>query len=59
MEVFALSIDKAIESASASLEMEGLHVSDELKSLLTKRLNNEISMNDYIRLAMELKVVKA
>lgn len=54
-----MSIDKAIESASASLKMEGLHVSDELKSLLTKRLNNELSMNDYIRLAMELKGVKA
>ena len=53
-----MSIDKAIESASASLEMEGLHVSDGLKSLLTKRLNNEISMNDYIRIAMELKGVK-
>ncbi len=53
-----MSIDKAIANASASLRMEGLYVSDELKSLFIKKTNNEISMDDYIRLAMELKGVR-
>ncbi|MDD7470912.1 MAG: antitoxin VbhA family protein [Oscillospiraceae bacterium] len=53
--VFAfMSIDNAIEIASASLEMEGLNVSEDLKQLLRKRINNEISMEDYIHLAMAL-----
>lgn len=53
-----MSIDKAVENASASLAMEGMNVTDELKILLIKKLNNEITMNDYIRLAMEIKGVK-
>lgn len=53
-----MSVDKAIDNASASLEMEGLHVSGELKKLLIRRLNNEISMEEYISLAMELKGVR-
>lgn len=50
-----MSIDTAVNSAIASLEMEGLTVSDELKELCIKKVNNEISMEEYIRLAMELK----
>lgn len=53
-----MSIEKAIENTSASLEMEGFCVTDELKALFIKKINNEISMDDYIRLAMELKGVK-
>ncbi|MGN0526346.1 MAG: hypothetical protein ACI4IF_02845 [Acutalibacteraceae bacterium] len=53
-----MSIDKAIDNAAASLEMEGLYVSNELKVLFIKKLNNEITMEEYIRLAMELKGVK-
>ncbi len=53
-----MSIDKAIDNASASLEMEGLCVSDELKALFIRKLNNEITMEEYIKLAMELKGVK-
>ena len=49
-----MSVDNAMKIASASLEMEGLYVSDELKALLVKKLNNEISAEDYIRLAMQL-----
>ena len=49
-----MSIDKAIANASASLNMEEMYVSEELKSLLIKKLNNEISAEDYLRLAMEL-----
>ena len=53
-----MSIDKAINNATASLEMEGLYVSDELKALFIRKLNNEITMEEYIKLAMELKGVK-
>lgn len=53
-----MTVKKAIDNASASLEMEGLHVSDALKSLLLQKLNHEISMEEYIRIAMELKEVK-
>lgn len=53
-----MSIDKAINNASASLEMEGLYVSDELKALLIKKLNNEITMEEYIKLGMKIKGAK-
>lgn len=53
-----MSVDKAINNATASLEMEGLYVSDELKALLIRKLNKEITMEEYIKLAMELKGVK-
>lgn len=53
-----MSVDKAINNATASLEMEGLYVSDELKALFIRKLNNEITMEEYIKLAMELKGVK-
>lgn len=53
-----MSIDTAINSAIASLEMEGLSVSNELKELCIRKINKEISMEEYIRLAMELKGVK-
>lgn len=51
-------IENAISNASASLEMENLYVSDDLKALFLKKLKGEISMEDYVRLAMELKGVK-
>lgn len=53
-----MSVDKAINNATASLEMEGLYVSDELKALFIKKLNKEITMEEYIKLAMDLKGVK-
>lgn len=53
-----MSINTAINSASASLEMEGFVVSDELKQLCARKINNEISMEEYIKLAMKLKGVK-
>ena len=53
-----MSIDTAINSATASLKMEGLIVSDELKELCIRKINNEITMEEYIKLAMELKGVK-
>lgn len=49
-----MPIEKAIDNAIASLQVEGLYVSDELKALLIKKMNNEISEKEYIRLAMAL-----
>lgn len=53
-----MSVDMAINNATASLEMEGLYVSDELKALFIRKLNKEITMEEYIKLAMESKGVK-
>lgn len=44
--------EKAIENATASLRIEGLYVSDRLKELYTKLINKEITMEEYILLAM-------
>lgn len=53
-----MSVDTAIKNATASLEMEGMTVSDELKELCVRKINNEITMDEYIKLAMALKGVK-
>lgn len=43
-----MSIDKAIENAVASVEMEGFSIDEQSKDLCRKLLNNEISMEQYI-----------
>ena len=53
-----MPIEQAMKNATASLEMEGFQISDELKQLCIKKLNNEITMTEYIKLAMELKGVQ-
>ena len=58
VKVIPMLIENAISNASASLEMENLYVSDDLKALFLKKIKGEISMEDYVRLAMELKGVK-
>ena len=45
-----MSIDKAIENAVASVEMEGFSVDEHSKDLCRKLLNNEISMQQNISL---------
>lgn len=45
-----MSIDKAIENAVASVEMEGFSVDEQSKEWCRKLLNNEISMEQYISL---------
>lgn len=50
-----MSVDSAISNATASLEMEGLYVSDELRELCIKMVNKEITMEEYIKLAMKSK----
>ncbi len=49
-EVIYMSIDKAIENAVASVEMEGFSIDEQSKDLCKKLLNNEISMEQYISL---------
>ncbi len=53
-----MSVETAIKNAMASLEMEGMTVSDELKELCVKKINKEITMDEYIKLAMALKGVR-
>lgn len=53
-----MSVETAIKNATASLEMEGMSVSDELKELCIKKINKEITMDEYIKLAMALKGVR-
>ena len=45
-----MSIDKAIENAVASVEMEGFFVDEQSKDLCRKLLKNAISMEQYISL---------
>ena len=42
------ALKKAMENAEASLNMEGLYVSEECKELCRKLLKKEISLEEYI-----------
>lgn len=44
------SIEKSIRIAAASNEIEGFTVDEEMLSLVTKVLNNEITHEEYIDL---------
>ena len=44
------AIQKAMENAEASLNMEGLYVSDLCKDLCEKLLKKEITFEEYIRI---------
>ena len=46
----AAAIQKAMENAEASINMEGLYVSDLCKELCEKLLRNEITFEEYIKL---------
>lgn len=45
-----MSVDKAIENAVASVEMEGFSVDEQSKEWCKQLLNNEITMEQYISL---------
>lgn len=45
-----ISNEKAINSAAASLEMEGFVISNDYKELCKKLLNKEITMAQYIEI---------
>lgn len=42
-------IEKIIRSSTASIEMEGFHITDESKELCRKLLRKEITMDEYIK----------
>ena len=44
------AIQKAMENAEASINMEGLYVSDSCKELCKKLLEKEITFEEYMRL---------
>lgn len=48
-----MSIDKAIENAIASVKMEGYQVDSECVEWCRKLLENEISMEQYIKLVKQ------
>ncbi len=49
-----MPVDLALANAIASLEMEGFHLSDEAYDLCYKYCNEEISWDDFMKLAWEL-----
>ena len=48
-----MSIEKAIKNAATSLEMEGMHVDEQSKEWCRMLLENEITMEEYIRRVKE------
>ena len=50
---------EAIENAAASVEMEGLKVSEQSKVWCEKYLNHEISFDQYLALALKQAGVSA
>lgn len=48
-----MSVDKAIDNAVASVEMEGFYINEQCKDWCRMLLNNEISMEQYISLVKQ------
>lgn len=46
-----MTIERAIQNAKASVEMEGIPISDETLELCRQLLEHEISYEEYLRLA--------
>ena len=46
------TLQKAMKNAEASINMEGLYVSDSCKKLCEKLLNKEITFDEYIKLVV-------
>lgn len=44
------SLDKSIENAAASVEMEGFHIDEQCKIWCRQLLQKEITMEEYISL---------
>lgn len=57
--VLKISNEKAMNSAAASLEMEGFVISKEYKVLCEKLLKKEITMAQYIELVKTSQGIKA
>ena len=48
-----ISAERAVNNAVASVEMEGLHVSEETKELCIKVLNGQMDYATYLMLAKQ------
>ena len=48
-----MSIDKAIENAAASVEMEGYRIDEQCKEWCRKLLNGQLTMEEYIVLVKQ------
>ena len=49
----AAEIERAIQTAVVSLEMEGLHVGEQYVPWCRKLLSDNISMNEYLAMVVE------
>lgn len=48
-----MSIDRAINNAAASVEMEGYSIDEQCKDWYRQVLENKITMEQYIQLVLE------
>ena len=44
----SIALQKAMDNVEASINMEGMYVSDNCKLLCEKLLNNEITFEEYV-----------
>ena len=58
-EVKLMSIDKAINNAASSVEMEGYTIDDQCKEWCRQVLENKMTMEQYIQLVLEQAGVNA
>lgn len=49
----SMSIDRAINNAAASVEMEGYSIDEQCKNWCRQVLENKITMEQYIQLVLE------
>lgn len=54
-----MSIDKAINNAAASVEIEGYHIDERTKEWVRLLLEEKITMEEYIALVMKQTGVTA
>ena len=50
----AQSINKSINNVIASFKMEEINISPKIRELAIKYLNKEITLEEYIKIAMEM-----
>lgn len=48
-----MTIENMLDSAVASIEMEGFHIKNEYKEWCLQYMRNEITMEQYIQLVLE------
>lgn len=53
METTMVVIERAINNAAASVEMEGYHIDEQCREWCRMLLNRELSLEEYIQLVKE------